>query len=340
MRHGAALRQALGRLASERRLQQIRHHLRFSLKDQCEGSLTSQIRMRTIHPREHAFLRREKLRQDCQAPRNRNQMRLHGNRSRALVQPGDTHLGELCKIRERRSEKRGDPAGIEPPGLGIVKFGEHMRADRMRGGSNSHSALVLARMSFENPSEAGLERRRFDRPRNNISEGVQIVPNRGRFVRCKQDDAYIHASKLLEDFESRHRWHMDIEQNETGRAFRRSAEGFFRGFDRLHVEAFFLEQFRKKLPAFRSCLYQHGRFHRFPLLIGINLDYTMFLLPLHRLSLEAVFLDGVCDTTARDQTRCAGQYSASTRAPSMPYTGADRTFRLSSLDLIPATPSA
>src|SRR2546430_8530420 len=75
MRHGAALRQALGRLASERRLQQIRHHLRFSLKDQCEGSLTSQIRMRTIHPREHAFLRREKLRQDCQAPRNRNQMR-------------------------------------------------------------------------------------------------------------------------------------------------------------------------------------------------------------------------------------------------------------------------
>src|SRR6266516_2637279 len=56
MRHGAALRQALGRLASERRLQQIRHHLRFSLKDQCEGSLTSQIRMRTIHPSEHAFL--------------------------------------------------------------------------------------------------------------------------------------------------------------------------------------------------------------------------------------------------------------------------------------------
>src|SRR5438876_9594063 len=55
---------------------------------------------------------------------------------------------------------------------------------------------------------------------------------------------------------------------------------------------------------------------------------------------RAVFLDGVCDITARDQTRCTGQYSASTRAPSMPYTGADRTFRLSSLDLIPATPSA
>jgi hypothetical protein len=29
-----------------------------------------------------------------------------------------------------------------------------------------------------------------------------------------------------------------------------------------------------------------------------------------------------------------------TSALKMPYTGADRTFRLSSLDLIPATPSA
>ena len=128
MRHGAAFQEALRRLASEGRLQQIRHNLPLPFENQLQGSLAPQIRMRTIHPCEDTFFCREELHQDCQASSDRYQMTLHGNRSRALVQPGDTHVRKLGKTRKRRSQEGCDPAGIESPALGIVELGENVRA--------------------------------------------------------------------------------------------------------------------------------------------------------------------------------------------------------------------
>src|ERR1700733_6565941 len=117
------------------------------------------------------------------------------------------------------------------------------------------------------------------------------------------------------------------------------AHRLFGGVERLDPQPFLFEQLGDKPFSLFLGLHQHGGFHRFPLLIRINLDYTSFLLSLHRLSLEAVLLHGLCDTTVRDQTRCTGQYSASTPAPSTPYTGAAPALRPCSPDLMPATPS-
>src|SRR5580704_3268012 len=100
-----AFPEALGRLASKGRFQKIADDLGFPSKDQPERSLASEIRMRTIHPGEPAFPRREKLRQDRQTPRNRNQVRLRRNRSRILMQTGHAYVRKLGKTRKRRPQK-------------------------------------------------------------------------------------------------------------------------------------------------------------------------------------------------------------------------------------------
>src|SRR3984885_6471443 len=106
MRHGAAFQEALGKLASEGRLQQIRYNLPLPFENQLQGSLALQVRMRTIHPCEDIFPSREELCQDCQASSNRDQVRLHRNRLRALVQTSDTHVRKLGKTRKRRTQER------------------------------------------------------------------------------------------------------------------------------------------------------------------------------------------------------------------------------------------
>jgi hypothetical protein len=44
------------------------------------------------------------------------------------VQSGDAYVRKLGET------ESGDPTRIKPPGLGIVQFGENMRADWMHGG--------------------------------------------------------------------------------------------------------------------------------------------------------------------------------------------------------------